>query len=290
MSGEPLFTGIISSYEVPVENLDSATIAWRDAVASIGGVTTFAQRQATDTFILSLKSTGVWAKLLILWRNIGSFNTARAALKHPISLTSLTFPGVVSGNYVEAEGLTFPAETASAIDLNFIPSSYLSADSISVGVHYPGVNFGGAVIGCGQTGGNNLFLTLLSEDTDYPVVGVPGNSARYLAICNLASMLEVSLSGLSAGLYIGSRVSNSDLRLYRNTTQIGSGTGAPGSVPTNGMLAGTVRFDTDPVLRFVPNILSMVFVGTGLTATDIANLHNAYLTYTNALGYSNLGL
>jgi hypothetical protein len=232
----------------------------------VGSNGTIAQEtlQAIDRFVRDCYYTGVWTKLWEIYPFVGnSINGAMVKLKF-VSVNAMTGVNLVSADYTErgANGGIAGNGSTKYIDTNFaadtLPANahisvYLREDVPAITQYLIGVNNSGAtdIAGIAVTAATNTF-------------GVLGKS---LTATEVASPVK--------GFLYTERQSATDLKLYRNNTQIATQTTniTPAYPPINFFVGARNNFGA--ATSFGNKKISFVSLGLPLTAQERTDFYNA---------------
>lgn len=229
-------------------------------------------KTAINNFIVTCKADGTWSKLTEVYLLCGvQFGALTAKLKYD-SVATLTNHGFVSGDYLAAgSGAGLTGDGSSYLDTSFLDSS-LSADNKSFG-RYQTVN---TVLGV------ELSLGVRDGTAQYSVVE---NSATQLIARVPSADATVILSSIDPKSFlICSRRGVNDVEVYLNGSSAGTdtSTAAGPSISYNWHLFAynNAGFATNPT----NTTNAFMFLGTGLSDTEAANLTTATEALMDALG------
>lgn len=250
---------------------DALAATWFAACASGGSTVSAADKVKWNAFISGLRTDGLLATADII-APFGAASSVQALIDivgsralSPVSAPTFAAYGGYTGN-----------GSSSYVNLNFNPSTaggHYALGSASVGVYIrtnraPGG--GGTQMGdVGCQDGSTYILPLYTDDNVY--FGV-----------NESSTLVSAASPGSSGFWVASRTSTTALAGYRNGSQIAAGPGGTAtSITATALYAGislrTSVFSTDQI--------ALYWVGSGLDATQNANLYTRVQTLAAALGW-----
>ena len=229
---------------------------------------------ATDNLVIGFKANGTWTKHNAIYPAIGgTASTHKWNLKDPRDLNAayrLVFSGTVnhSATGIQGNGSTGYSDTF------FNPSVYGLGQNASLSV-YSRSAFGtdkaaiSAITSTTQRFG--LRLSNNPNNSFFYAHGTSGGQSSY-AFDN------------TIGYFVGSRVSSTDQRFYKNGVQGGSTqTSSNGTAPNLNLYlmannnAGTPANHTSAEIAFVT-------IGLGLTPTEVANDYTVIQAYQTALG------
>lgn len=190
----------------------------RDGDLDAAGLTDATQKNAVNYLVINLKSIGVWTKLFALYPFVGgTATTHKYNLKNPLDSNAafrLTFGGTVTH---DANGVTFALANGYA-NSHLTPNAtfttnrealFLYSRTSSATATVNEIDMGAAIIGTQR----DQLQIRTSADTAVTSI----NSST-------VGSGTVSATGVTngTGFFVGSRILSTDLRLYRNGSQIGS--------------------------------------------------------------------
>lgn len=244
------------------------------AFFTASGVTDLTQKSAVNQLVLDLKSNSLWSKIKALYPIVGGNATTHSYNLVNTSLFQLSF----SSGWTHSSTGMLPS--VSYANTNLIPNSVLSSSSNHFGIYSRSNLVGGnyASSGCSETG-SALQLSLRRFD-----------SLAYYSVPNDSSPNNTALASAqtnSAGLYLGSRRSTTDIVLYRNSTNIASNTNTMvGSVlPSYPIFLSAINtIGTPNGATYDNKEIAFCTIGDGLTNTDLTNYYNIINTFQTSLG------
>lgn len=247
---------------------------WVSRVQGQGSdVTGSGVQTAVGNFIIGLKTYNLRTKTLRIGVYAGD---AKEALKAPLindrGSTTDTLTAFVDANYT-SNGLIGGAGKRIETGYNNTASGHDSNDFAMAVYNRTASNTGSIEIGSGSTGDVNAtgLIEISNAGTSY---GFSGNQTNFPS----------ATDSNGVGLYVVSRVSSTDLRLFKNGSQIGS------TVTTGGGgLSGFNVWVHDANLSnssWLASARQLCFYGIfkGLTTTDVANLYSIVQALQTALG------
>lgn len=229
---------------------------------------------AQNTMVSSLVSGGVWAKLdlfylfaqysnsdseaLINWVNPGTYD---ADLPTAPTFTSLEgFTGNGSSQYISTNWI--PASHASNYALNDASVGIYGRNNVAVS----SVTTGGR--GAASTGRVMCYLRNTSNDS-------------YIMLNSSSANTDSNTD--SRGFFIYQRTASNVTKVYRNGTEIVSGTEASGVLPNAEMFILSYNNQGSP-LTYSTNQLACVFYGGSLTSGERTSAQSAIETYMDSNG------
>ena len=269
----PFLTGATLIVRGPVRSgaitYDTDAQAFFDRVVTNGGTISTATKGYVNTFVLAAKANGYWSDI----QRINLFcGDQLAACLTPLKIngaeTSDNNVNFVSGDYTEATGLAgngtskrlYTDLTGNANgDANGHLCAVVATESGSTGV-WLGAN-----------------TTDLSGSNRNAIFGDSGTTLRY---DYTGDTNNVSVTSDMLGIIVGSRVSGSDSRLFRNGSQVGSTQTSNGSGVTS---RNFEVFSMGDALWF-GGTLRGYSIGTGMTAAEVASFTTDLEAFNDSLG------
>lgn len=269
-----IFSCLISIGQSPMKKLirkiaiDADATTYINAVEAAGRTLTDAEKGYINTYIVGLKSAGIWDKIydrgLPIW---GTAAPSLLTLKGIATLTAINSP-TFSSTGVDFNG------TNQYITTNIIPSTALSLTSTHIS-YYSQEDVLNTNTDMGCVSSTNRLEIYLRHNTT-------GLTARIWATGS--GQITTTAPGTSMGYFMATRVSGSDLRLIFNGSQTGSTvTSTAGARPTNAIYIGCRNLDGSPSLYSNHNC-SMWSVGSGLTLTEAANDNTLTEAFMDSMG------
>ena len=262
-----------SIYPVPPVVSDPDAQAFVDRVFAAGGSVTSTEANAVNTLTIGLKSAGIWSKMKIIYPMVGSSAAACAQNLKSSSFTS-TFNGAWSFN---ATGVTGNGINT-WIRNGFVGSTQLISGNWHQSYYSRTNNTIGADAGAGDVAG-------------YPssLMQIRAASNNSFFVCGDYSNYGLVATGVtdSTGFFLGSILSNTDRKYYRNLSIIQSNTTLIINVlyPAEIIIgayneAGT----TIPNPRFFNSKECALYtIGDGLTTSEANNLYTLVQAFQTTL-------
>lgn len=249
---------------------------WLTRVRAQGSDVTIAGTQtAVEAYIQGLMDDGVWSKIVRHSIYAGDGLLAlNAPLKNGGPVATDALNNFVGGDYSQTAGLTgntttkylntgLPVDTTllgTGDDSNHIAQYVLTASDES-----------------GATSGAYNGGTLMN------VLQVSYAGVTYFASNNSTTGLLAVADSLGTGMYVGSRISSSSSKIYKNGTSIGELIVAGGARTSITFYVHAFN-SNGTATGFTLRTLEMYSIGAGLTSTDVTNFTNRYATLRTALG------
>lgn len=250
-----------------------------------GGTVNSATLDILDVYTRAMKLAGVWSNIRVCWPIVGNDRTALLSmLKFPVgSLGLLIDPGIISStDLTQANGLI---TTVNAVDSGMTPASPPASTQAdlcgSTSVHLsaycrsnvPEIGRGDV----GTTSGGNSFLMYLSFSAGFP-------NTYFDSFNNSTGRADSGAANPTNAHYIGSRVSATDSRIYRNGVQVGATLGTAGGTFFND---ANVFFGGQSAVLPTTRTYACFTVGFGLTAAQALAMHTATQAMQTSLGRNN---
>lgn len=260
----------------------AAFTAWTDSDAaafiSAAGITDSVQSGAVGTLVESLKTAGVWSKLLIAYPFVGGSASAHKwNLKDPRDMDA-AYRLVFNGNWTHSSTGATPDGIAAWADTKLNPASALSAASYAELTYY-------------RTNPSQP-STYVSQgariDSTSPVQSFhthfySGDGNTYV---DFGQRLVVANStyGPAIGAYSISRLSDSLITVYRNGSSVATGTSTNNQMPSLNSYLGAMNYNAQGVANYNSRQLAFYVISSGLTNTEMAALYAAVQAFQTTLG------
>ncbi|MGC8711057.1 MAG: discoidin domain-containing protein [Leptodesmis sp.] len=251
---------------------DPATTA---LLARFSGTYTTAQQQAIDALISGLKTDGLWSTIDVLHVVAGSTAQADALLNWKSSSYNLS----ITGSLTYTLGRNFSGFTASNyLSDGFVPSSAggnFVQNSATIAIYSTGD---------GQSGGVAIGA-ISSNPTIYNRIFLRNSNNQMVSEMNGTSQLFSSPNTIytAVGLSTSTRTGASATALYKNSTQLLTGTQASTGnqsiqIDTGVQNNNGTRQSADPNLALVTQVKA-----SGWTSTQVGNFYSRLNTYLQTL-------
>jgi len=238
------------------------------------GITNQTEKDAICTLVKQLKDSSLWTSMLAIYPFVGgTASSSKWNLVNPVNSNSafrLDFFG----------GWTFASTGAKPNGINayaityFVPfNSWASDTSISFG-YYSTTNTSATQVEMGIDAGSagNILLELNTSGTTYLRANVSGSFNTTFADAN------------SLGFYVGSRISSTQEKVFKN-----------GVLKATGVFTNTSNSDAPIYLAawntppstpryYSSKNCTFSFIANGLTDAKIATLYNIVLAFNTTLG------
>lgn len=224
-------------------------------------ITDATHKDATNALVISLKNSGVWAKMLAMYPFVGaSASTHSYNLKNP-SQFQITWGGTVTHN---AFGIT--GSSTGFGNTGFVQTTGgWSNINASMGV-YSRTNSQGSGI---AIGGLNSYLYLRLNGTSLFSIG--NSSAQSVTVAD------------SLGLFIVQRESTTDTKLYKSATLLSTYNSACTLSAVNIDVLSYPQSLNGSRAEFETRNLSFAFISNALTQSEITTLNTAVQAFQTSL-------
>ena len=246
------------------------------AFITAAGITDATQQSAINTLVTDLKGYSIWTKMKAIYPFVGgTSSTHKWNLKDPRDLDA-AFRLVFFGGGSHSSNGYLPNGVNSYADTKLTPNISLSLNNTSVS-YYSRTN---------NTTGIDDF-SVITDETD------PNDASRLRLIINLSGSLivdhyavgqRINISNSnSLGFYQSIRISSTNLKVYKNSSQFASNTTtSTGILPTYSLYLGAANRNSSAIF-FSNRQCAFASIGDGLTDTEAANLYTAVQAYQTTL-------
>lgn len=240
------------------------------AFFTAASITDATQKSAVNQLVLDLKSYNIWTKCLAIYPICGG-----SASSHAVNLkTPGTYNLTFSTGWTHASTGMTPNGAAYA-DTFLTPSSHLSLNSAHLSF-YSRTNSTGnyADIGSGNNSTNIGYIQILSKWSDN----------KFYAQINDIDFSDNIVSD-SLGLFIGSRLSSTNVKTFKNNTIVTTKTTATSTFLTSLPIWISARNlqNTGGGNNYSNRQCAFASIGDGLTDTEAANFYTAVQAYQTTL-------
>jgi SPP1 family predicted phage head-tail adaptor len=251
----------------PAVVFDTDAQAFFNRVTAAGGSLTSTEQNAVNTLVIALKANGVWADMLAIYPMVGS---SAAACRQ--NLKSASFTGTFSSGWTFASSGVTPNGANAFMNTGFTPSTNFTANNSSFGV-YSALNTvdNGTVMGV-QSGASDSRLFMFVKYT-------AGGDGQFN---HNSSNANIFILASSNGLITSNRVALNQHKIFRNNTELISGTIAEQTRANIPIYLSSSNVDSAAV--YASNRpLSFAFIGNGLTNTEVSNYYTAVQAFQTSL-------
>lgn len=242
------------------------------AVTANGGTQSAATKAAVNAFVVSAKANGYWDKLTRINLFCGD-NLAACLVPLKVGGGSATDTNnnFVAGDYSEATGLTGNG-TTKYLNTGLLGTALTANDTHVAVYNRTGGSVGGGVsLGAWSSSGQLLhLLAIYTDGSCYSSQYDTGSGA-------------VSVASTTAGFYVGSRLSATDHKLFRNGSSIASNATGGGTRPAVAFFV-FARNDVGTPALFMSHAFAGYSIGYGLTAGNVTAYNTDLEVFQDALG------
>ena len=241
------------------------------------GITNSSQRSAFNTFIKGWKNAGLWTKSAAIYPFMGGTSSSHKWNAKDVrdldSAYRLTFTGSWTHN---SNGITGDSLTTFATTF-FNPTTVLANNnSFSMGIY-------------NRTNNNRdmVDISAASNDAiDRAIIHTRWSDGNGYFDMFSGSTSRITASNSDArGIYILSRTSASELKSFKNGSQLGStNTGAAGTRPNNNIEIGVAQIGAVKLFYSNRNYCFAIIFNTGLSDSEAATASSLINTLQTALG------
>jgi hypothetical protein len=249
---------------------DADAQAFFNRVTAAGGTLNATEKTAVNTLVLSLKSAGIYSKFQIIYPMVGASAAACAQ-----NLISSSFTGAFLGGWAFSSNGIQPNATNTWMNTNFACSSNMTPANWHQSYYSRTNSTVGIEAGVGDVSGYPSTLFRIRNASNSSLF-VCGNNSNY--------GLPATTVTDSRGLFLGSILSSTDRKYFRNLTTIATNTANitnliyPGTLIIGAYNEGGVnpRFFTDKQCAFYS-------IGLGLTTAEANSFYTTVQTFQTTL-------
>lgn len=241
--------------------LDTATIAWVNAVVGAGGTVSTPRKTLVNDFIVGLKNASLFTKFDRLWL---------LAAENPQSALTDLSAAVVGASVVNSPTFTTDRGYTGDGSSNYVSMSW---NPLTAAVNYTTTS--GHISCWNATAGSNAEMTVGLEGSATPHIYAQysGDGNTYLRVNDDPADTQGFVVADVRGLLLGNRSSSTARQGYRNGVSIGT----YASTPNQGTL-------TNSNLLCYSRQVAAISVGGTLDATQQLAFYNLMSTYMAAVG------
>jgi len=260
-----------------------ASISWQDtdalAFISAAGITDATQSSAVQSLVGSLKSAGVWSKLLLCYPFVGGTAAAhKFNLKDPRDLDA-AYRLVFSGGWTHSStGAAPDGSVGTYADTKLNPATALSATSYAEMSYYR----------TNPTQPSTYVSQGARIDSTSPIQSFhthfySGDGNTYVDFGQRVVVAN-STYGAATGAYSISRVSDSLITVYRNGSSVATGTATNNQLPSLNSYLGAMNYNASGNANNNSRQLAFYSISNGLTNTEMSAMYSAVQAFQTALG------
>lgn len=266
-----MFTTPFTYMAASAVGFDPDAQAFFDAIVTAGGSLTTPQEDAVNDLVVGLKNYSLWTKMQVIYPFVGGTSTThKFNLKDPRDLDAafrITFNG---GFTQDSNGITANGTNGYA-DTFYTPSTSGSQNDQHISVYSRTNNTRDCKdLGTLTAGSNQLTLDLRSTANEF-TSGV-----------NSSDDVSSGLFGTSAGLFLSSRTTSTEFKIFRNGTLAKTPSVASAGRSTVKTYLSALN-NNGTAQQFSNRNLAWASIGLGLSDTEAANLYTVVQAYETAL-------
>lgn len=237
------------------------------AFITAAGITDPTQISAINSLVNGLQTDGIWTKMKAIYPFVGgTASTHKYNLKDPRDLDA-AFRLVFNGGWTHSSTGALPNGTNGYADTKLVPSSVLSLNSSHISSYIRNTSQG-VLLGTDVV--NRLWIAPNFNGTQkYVEINSGTTTAPSLTISN------------NTGLWIGSRIVNTQSKLYNNSSLNYTATSSSVGLDTASIFISARNVSGPSNYSSAQTAFSSI--GDGLTDTEAANLYTRVQAYQTAL-------
>ena len=243
------------------------------AFTTAASITDTTQISALNTLVNDLKTYGLWTKMKALYPFVGgSAASHKFNLKDPRD-DNAAYRLVFSGGWTHSSTGALPNGTTGYADSKYNPyiNGQLNSAHIS---YYSRTN---------SSSSNAIDMGALSAAPgNYHHMHIRYTGDLMFGLLNTSSAVSVS-NNISQGLFISSRINNTNVSLYRNNSNIGNVSLNSSTQPSNNIYIGAGNITNSPQ-QYSSKESSFISIGDGLSDTEAANFNTSVQKFQTTLG------
>lgn len=265
-----VFSGIGSGFVAPVSAPQPETLAWVAAVIANGGTVSSGRQNIVDLLIVGLKADNLFSKLDRLW--------LRAGENQPSALTDIVADqlatAINSPSFTVDRGYTGNG-TTSYINEGYNPNTNGVAYTLN------SASFGWWSVSAWGTPG--VFVMGADDGTNAAYFNVGGNVFYHINQAVPGGSFG-NPNGTLTGLFTSSRTASNARACYNNATSLDSQATASTVIPSFNFFSLAENSSGSPSGFNSTHQIACIFMGGGLSSTDVSNLSTRLRTYMTAVG------
>ena len=251
-----------------------------DALAFItaSAITDNTQKSAVNQLVKDLKTANVWSKMKALYPMVGGTDAShKYNLKDPRDLDA-AYRLVFNGGGTHSATGYLPNGTTSYADTKLIPSSILTSSNLHISYYSRTDSVLPDMMGLQDDDVNNGSQIYFQANKTTDI---------YSAINTDANRINVSSTN-TTGYYVVSRITSTNLKAYKNGSQVGSNVSNSTSYSANiPMYLGAFNYKYPggaSVIQYGNKECAFASIGDGLTSAEATALSTAVQNFNTTLG------
>jgi hypothetical protein len=258
----------------PVGGYDADALSYFSRVEAAGGTLSTEEKNAYNTFVTFAKGSGYYTKLKVFYPYLGGVDAARK-LNAISSSFAQTWNGGIAWNNGTLKGVQGDGTTG-YIQTGFNPSTQLSLGSVMYGAVIAESAASETIMGAYET---------LSAIMSFAPRDPSGFSSASIGTHSLRAEGDFDEVTDAAAVWGAIRSSTTDLRLYRNTTEIGVNTDTDSGTLPNLELYLCARNSSSGAQVFSTYTHRATYVGTAFTSGEWSAFVSHLNTLLTAIGH-----
>jgi hypothetical protein len=245
------------------------------AFITAASITDSTQQNAINTLVTDLKGYGIWSKMKAIYPFVGGTAAQhRFNLKDPRTVNA-AFYLEFFGGWTHSSTGALPNGSNGFARTYLVPSAVQTLNSNGMGVYLGTLNT--------ATSSDPIHMGVYNSDTQVSLVRLNKANTNITAAINGPSITSTSVNGL--GLISGHRTSSTLVTIYKNGTNVGSGT-ASGTLPNINIWLGNIPAGATEFFYgngWTNSEQRLSYISDGLNSTEISALYTAVQAYQTTL-------
>lgn len=267
--------GILESSRIASSGggVDADAQAFFDRITTAGGTLTTTEKNAVNTFVVSMKSNSLWSLMKVIYPMVGSSSAACSQ-----NLRSNIFTGTFNAGWTFSSTGVIGNGTSSFLNTNFNnQSNWTSTSNASMGFVSSTNQTGGTI--CDMGVGGNL-LSGSNSSTIYS-----SYSGTFYSGMNCTSVAPGAINSSTIGFFVTTRLSSTQYSSYKRGSSIINitNTDAIGTNPNNSIYLSAGNQPPNAAL-FAAKRYNFCFMGDGLTQVQVDTFYSIIQTLNTTLG------
>jgi hypothetical protein len=235
------------------------------------GITNTTQQNAINTLVVNTKAAGIWNKSKAIYPFVGgTATTHKYNLKNPLD-TDAAYRLAFLGGWTHSSTGATPNGVNTIADTFIIPSVALTLNSQHISYYSrTNSNLTQVEMGCNIAGGPpNTLLEIRTSGVTYVSIAA-GTYTTYT-------------DANSLGFYTGSRTASNVIKLFKNNSNVATGSTASTSNPTSNLILGALNAGTGGFQFRTTKECAFASIGDGLTDAEALNYYTIVQAFQTAL-------
>jgi hypothetical protein len=251
---------------------DTDVTAFFNRVTAAGGTLTATEQDAINTLVFQMKAAGVWTGMKAIYPMVGSSAAACAQ-----NLKSASFTATFSSGWTFASTGATP-NGAAFMNTTLTPNTSLTLNNTHLSF-YSRTNSSGNKVDIGTNDNSTTYLPLFKM-----LIRDASNVATFLQYSFLAGETLTFSNTNSQGMYIGSRISSTSHKAYKNNSLAGTITtsNSQSAISQWPLYIGASNNNSSPN-EYSDRECGFATIGDGLNDTQAANFYNLVQAFQTTL-------